>query len=177
MRSVIATLLSTMLLWAGCGKKEEGGATPEAKGAGADKKGPAPLEWKKLDKMGLQIEAPADAEVIDMTADAPNVKLSSNDCSIYVSTVTEAYTSEYEKAVAEVEKDPGTKFKKFTKQEKTDTGWHLEFEAEGMIEPKPLYGVQIRTRIGDKAYECGDKAESAEKAQCTIKACKSLKAI
>jgi hypothetical protein len=171
---VIVTLFSV----GACGKKDEGGgeARPEAKGAAA-RKGPAPLEWKKLGQMGVQIEAPADSEIVDMTADAPNVKLSSNDCNIYVSTVTVAYVSDYDKAVAEVEKDPGVKFKKFTKQEKTPTGWRLEFEAEGLIDPKPLYGVLIRTRIGDKEFECNDKAETPEKAQCTLEACQSLKGL
>ena len=165
MRSLIAALLLF-----GCGKKEE---APAATAPSA--KGPAPLEWKKLDKMGLQIRVPADAEVVDMTADAPNVKLTSLACNVYVSTVTEAYTADFDKAVAEVEQDPGVKFKSFTKKEKTATGWHFEFQADGMIDPKPLHGVQIRSRIGDKSFECGDKAESAEKAQCTVEACLSLK--
>jgi len=164
---------------AACDNKEAappaGSASPAAPGPSGAAKAPAALEWKKLDKLGLQVEMPADAEVMDTSADAPNASIFNNDCKVSVNTVTPVYTESYDSAVKEVKGDPGTKFKEFKKNEKTADGWHFEWVAEGSMEPKPVYAVLIRKTIGGKQYECSEKSETPEAAACTVRACQSLK--
>jgi len=176
-------ILVLAALGAGCKKDEgkggggsAGGESAKAGGGGEDKK-PAPAAaWgvKPLDKLPLTAEVPAGAEIMDMSADAPNVMISAEACTVNVSTVTEAYASDFDKAKAEVQKDPNP-FKKFSKEEKTEGGWHLEFELESMMDKTPLYGVQIRTTIDGKQYECGRNERDAAKIACVVKVCQSLK--
>jgi hypothetical protein len=188
MRKTFLTLVLALAIpVAACGKKEEAaqgaakGTGPAATGGGGDTaKAPdlgAPT-WKKMDKLGLQIEVPASAEFMDTSADAPGAQFftGNNECSVRVNQTTEAFTNDFDKAKAEVEKDPGTKFVKWIKADKIEGGWHFEWEGESGFEPgKKLYGVQIRRTFGDKQVECWEKAESPDRAACTVKACLSIK--
>jgi hypothetical protein len=147
---------------------------PEGDAKKPDEKKPAALAFKKLDKLPLEIEVPADAEVMDASADAPNATVSSGDWSINVSTVTEAYASDFAAAKAEIEKDPN-KFKAFTKEEKTEGGWHFEYELASMMDQSPLYGVQIRKTIDGKGYECGRNDRNVANRDAIAKMCQTLK--
>jgi hypothetical protein len=77
-------------------------------------------------------------------------------------------------AKAEIQKDPNP-FKSFTKEEKTATGWRLEYELESMIDKKPVYGVQIRTVIDGVPFDCGSNTQSAAERDNVIKICSSLR--
>lgn len=163
-----------------CKKKEDTAAKPGDKAgdkAGDKKTPPAAPAVKNLgDKMGgLQIEVPADATVADTSADAPNVMISSNECTVMVGTVTAAYAETMDKAVAEIEKDPN-KLKAWVKKEPAEGGWYLEWTASSMMDEKrTLYGVQRRITVGDKQYDCARNSDSPEGAACVAKACMSLK--
>lgn len=178
MRQTMTVGVLVAVLAIGCSKGNEEGAAP--KGAAMDDKakpaGAAPaMEWKKLDVLGgLQIEVPGKAEISDASADAPGVSIYSDACSLKVNQTTEAYTDDLDKAKAEAEKDPGKKFKAWTKAEKTADGWVLAWTATGMSGSE-LHAVQVRRKIGDKQYECWESSDSAAKAECVIKACEGLK--
>lgn len=184
MRLISALTISFLLTTTGCGDKKDGAATPSAKpgegkagGSGGKKDLGAPT-WKKLDKLGLQIEVPASAEFMDTSADAPGGQFftGNNECSVRVNQTTEAYTDDFNRAKEEAEKDPGKTFVKWVKAEKTADGWHLEWEATSSMDPaRKLYPVSIRRKFGDKQVECWESPESAESAACTIKSCQSLK--
>lgn len=136
---------------------------------------PAALAWKTLDKLGAKIEVPADVEVMDASADAPGVSIVTpkGDLSIDVVVTTDVYASTLEAAQAEIKKDPNA-FKKFTVEKKTDDGWHLEFELESMIDKTPLYGVQVRKKIGDKSIQCSRNVKTEDERAKVAKACGSL---
>lgn len=147
----IAASLVFVAAAAGCGEKAAGGSEPAktedkpAAGTGkpsaAKTAAPAALAFKNLDKLGAKIEVPADAEMMDASADAPGVSIftPAGDLSIDVNVTTEVYASSIDAAKKEIEKDPN-KFKKFTAENKTADGWHLEFELESMMDKTPLYG-------------------------------------
>lgn len=171
---------------AACGKKESGGegaaktgSGDQAAGGGAAKDLGAPT-WKKMDKLGLQIEVPASAEFMDTGVDAPGAQFSVglDDFSVRVNQTTPMYTDDFDKAKAEVEKDIGTKFVKWIKADKIEGGWHFEWQCESSMEAGKMYhGVQIRRTFGDKQVECWEKAPSAEAGARTVKACLSIKPV
>lgn len=146
----------------------------DAKKPADAKPAPAAMAFKKLDKLPLELEVPADAEVMDTSVDAPAVNVSSGEMTVMVSTVTEAYPSDFAAAKKSIEGDPN-KFKAFTKQEEKDGGWHLEYELSSMIDQSPLYGVQIRKVIDGKGYECGRNDRSVAVRDAVSKACQTLK--
>ena len=176
---VLLASVSLALTLAACGKKEEKaagsdkGATP-AKGAPAA----AALEWKKLDNMKLQIEAPSDAKVEENKQDDWSATLMDGSGNFYlnVSTITAAYPETFEASVAEVEKDPGCTFASWTKKETTPDGWHLESKCKGMSGDEKI-AIDIRKKVGDKSYSCWQKVEKAEQAAAYVKACNSIKAL
>ena len=110
------------------------------------------------------------------SGDAPGVMISSAACTVMVNTVTPVYADTFDKAVAEVEKDPGNKFKEWVKKNQSEGGWDLMWTAGSMTdESKLLYGVQRRVTIGDQQYECARKSDTADAADCVAKACATLK--
>ena len=174
-------LFAAVVAMIGCSKDEakpaEGSAAKAAPG-GAEKAvaKPAALAWKKLDVLGgLQIEVAGDAEVSDASADAPGVSIiSATGCSLKVNQTTDMYTDDFDKAKAESEKDPGKKFKAWTKAEKTSDGWVLHWTADSMS-GSTVQAIQVRKKIGEKQYECWNTADTAAEAECILKACQGLK--
>src|SRR6185295_14391946 len=114
---------------------------------------------------------PSDVEVMDTSADAPGNSAFNNDFKVNVNETTLAYTDDFDKAKAEVEKDPGCGFKSWTKAEKTADGWDMEWVCESMIDKSARYGVEVRRTFGEKHYSCWEKLDSAEKASAVVKAC------
>ncbi|MFO0615747.1 MAG: hypothetical protein U0414_24345 [Polyangiaceae bacterium] len=177
--SLVGLLLLAPL--SGCGGKTDAAssASPSSAGAGTGAKGApkkeAKLEFKNLDKLGAKIEVPADTQITDASADAPAVALfdGSGEFSVDVAVTTEMYASDANAAKEQVKKDPNT-FKKFTVEKVTADGWHLEFELESMMDKKPLYGVQVRKKIGDKQLECSRNVPSEAGRAAAAKACDSL---
>jgi hypothetical protein len=184
MNKSIALILaaSIPLTLAACGKKKEedkgGTAAKPAAGDKATAAEPAKLEWKKLENMKLQIEAPSDAKVEENKQDDWSATLMDDKGNFYlnVSTVTPAYAETFEKDFAEVEKDPGCTFASWTKKETTPDGWHLESKCKGMSGDEKI-AINIRKKIGDKSYSCWQKTEKADQAAAYVKACQSLKAL
>jgi hypothetical protein len=184
-RTIVAAIALTAVA-AGCGEKPAGGSEPAktqdkagtsstGKAPAAKSAAPATLAFKNLDKLGAKIEVPSDVQTMDASGDAPGVSIftPSGDLSIDVNVTTEAYASSIDAAKKEIEKDPN-KFKKFTVENKTADGWHLEFELESMMDKTPLYGVQVRKKIGDKSLQCSRNVKTeAERAKIS-KACASL---
>ena len=186
MTRVVMMIVTAALVGAGCGKSESDGASKAGGGAasgakveeGGGKKDLGPPEWKKLANLGLQVEMPASAEFMDTSADAPGGQYftGNNECSVRVNQTTEAFTDDFDKAKAEVEADPGAKFKKWIKAVKTSDGWVFHWEAESAIDPsRKLLAVEYRRTFGDKKVQCWEKTENEESFRCTIRACESLK--
>lgn len=172
----VVFLTLSLALTAGCKNEKGGGAEQGGAAASTDTaaKPAEPAGPQKLSPLPVQMDVPAGAQISDTSADAPAVSISATDCSINVSTTTDAYASDIEGAKKEIQKDPNP-FQKFTKEEKTATGWHLEYELQAMGEKAALYGVQVRTKIGDKEYECGRNSRSAAERDCVAKACATLR--
>lgn len=166
----------SLALSAGCKNDKEGAAGqggPTSSG-GAAVKPAEPAGPQKLTPLPIQMDVPAGAQISDTSVDAPAVSVAANECSTSVSTTTEAYASDIEAAKRQLQKDPNP-FQKFTKEEKTATGWHLEYELQSAMDKAALYGVQIRTKIGDKEYECGTNSRSAAERDCVARACATLR--
>lgn len=99
-------LLSALLFASGaCSKKQDREGGSQSGEVAAAK--PAPLEYKPIPWMGLKVEVPGNADISDTSADAPNASIYAKGCSVVVSTVTVAFPSTFEAAVARAEKGLG----------------------------------------------------------------------
>ena len=179
----LTAVLALSLATTGCKKKEEGGGDKAAKPGETAKPGGAPppaakLEWKKLGGLGVEVEAPSDATVDDNTANAgfPTATIwASPTTFVHGAGDMSPLKPDLDGAKAEIQKDPNP-FKQFTKEEKSDTGWHLEYELSSMIDKaETLYGVSIRTTIDGKPFECGSNARSTAERDNVVRLCKSLR--
>lgn len=178
-KTAIASIILATALCAACGKSEDksaGGtaAKPAAEATPTAAAKPAATEYKDIAWMGLKAEVRTDAEIMDSSADAPNAMISNGDCTVMISTVTEAYGT-FETAVSDADKGMGNKAEKWLKKEQTADGFHLEFEGKSLM-GDPIWEVTIRRKVGDKTVECGRAGEQAEVA-CVAQVCASLQAI
>jgi hypothetical protein len=151
-------------------------AVKEAVKAAEAPKPAAPAEgWVVLEKMGMKIEMPPGSRAEDTSADAPNYSVAPEDYAytVMVSTVTPAYASTYEAAVAEVKKHTNG-FKAFSKNEKTADGWVLEFEGASLVDKEPLFGVVVRKKVGETSVECARNEHSVAARDAVARACVSL---
>jgi hypothetical protein len=176
---LLAVVAGGLSLGACGGDTKKGDAKVAEKGATADKKveeapKPAAMAPMKLAPLPLQMDLPADASVMDASADAPGAMVSTNTFAINVSTVTEAYPSDFAAAKKSIEGDPN-KFKQFTKQEEIEGGWHLEFELTSMMDQSPLFGVEIRKTIDGKQYSCARNDRDVANRDAIAKACLTLR--
>jgi hypothetical protein len=173
MLRVSVIVLSTLVSVSACGKGDDN-AGSAGKGA-ATATAPAAPTATPLAPLGLQIDVPAGAKVEDTSADAPAVSIHADGCSLMVSTATDVYASNFEAAKKEVEKEVNP-FKQFTVEKQTESGWHLEYELTDSIDKSTIvYGVKVRTTIGDKQFECGINVRNAAERDCVARACLTLR--
>lgn len=179
MKTLIVAALSLTLFTTACGKKSDGDKAKATEGGGKEGGGgkaapPAKLEYKKIASLGLEVEVPSDANVDDNTANAgfPSATIWASPTIFLMG--GDMIPSDFDKAKADIQKDPNP-FKSFTKEDKTEGGWHLEYELESMMDKAVLYGVSIRQTIDGKVYDCGTNSSSKEEREKTIKICKSVR--
>lgn len=135
---------------------------------------PAAMVPMKVPPLPLEMDLPSEATIMDATADAPGAMVSTNTWAINVSTVTEAYPSDFAGAKKSIEGDMN-KFKEFTKQEEIEGGWHLEYQLASAMDQSPLYGVEIRKTIDGKQYTCGRNDREVANRDAVSKACLTLR--
>lgn len=177
------------LVAAACGKdKDKGGAADKGgtadKGGAKDKGGapPAAPAWLKVEKLGVQLEAPGDAKAEPGAGDSFMIQSNSaSDCTVMLSKETPDMMDSYDKVSGQIKeaKMGNGKLKTMKKEEKSEDGsWKLEWEAENTMEPtKTTYGVDYRVMIDGAAYSCTRRTQTAEGAACVAKACASVKKI
>lgn len=152
-------------------KKAEPAA--DAKKTDDAKPAPAAVAFKKVDPLPLEIEVPADATVMDASADAPGASVMSGEWMINIATTTEAYPKDMAGAKKDIEM--ATKVKSFTKEAALDGGgWHLEYEGAS-ITGNNVYGVEVRKVIDGKGYSCSRNDPNQANRDAIAKACLSLK--
>jgi|JI10StandDraft_1071094.scaffolds.fasta_scaffold00285_55 hypothetical protein len=184
--TAIAFTLAALTLTTACGKKKDGDATASGKPAeGAKAAAAAPaakLEYKKIGATGLEVEAPADANVDDNSASAgfPSATIWATPTTFLSGAFSKddwgMIKATFEESKAGIEKDAAMvgKMKGFTKEEKTADGWQFEWEATSMTD-SPVYGIQIRLNIDGKAWDCSTNAGSPAERETAIKICKSVR--
>lgn len=178
----LATALSLTLAATGCSKKDEGNkAQPGATTGGGTKAGgttaaaPAKLEWKKIASLNVEVEVPAETTIDDNTATAgfPAATLWAPG-SLFIHG-GEMIPSSYDASKAQAQKEMDG-FKQFSKDEKTDTGWHLEYEGESALDKgNTVYGFTVRSTVDGKAFDCTSNKNSKEERDAAVKICKTLR--
>jgi hypothetical protein len=143
---------------------------------------PVPTGWIELPQLGLIIESPASgATVTDFSADRPGSRLIAGDILIDVIEVGSWAPKTLAEAKAAIQSDPDPRtvpepeerFRRFSKAETIDAGWHIEFEFA--IRDTPLYGVEVRKTIHDKQYRCSNGDHVSRDIATIASACLSLK--
>jgi len=175
--------LALALSFSACKKGDDKGA-PAAKAA--DKPAVAPV-WKKIASIGIEVEVAPDADVQDNTASSgfPSSTIYSTDGTptTFIFGAKDpadsmAISKDYDSTKARVQKEMDG-FKSFTKDEKAadGVGFELRYTGTDMIEKdKALYGVTIRSKVGDLVLDCSTNASSEADIEKTAKLCKSIRA-
>lgn len=184
-RQLVIISIATLTA-AACGKsdKADKGGTAD-KGGKADpgkQAAPPAVAWIKVDKLGVQLEAPGDAKANPGAGESFMIQSdSATDCTIMLGKESPDMMESFDKVLGQIKegKMGHGKLKAVKKEEKgADGGWKIEWEEESSMEPgKTLHGVDHRVMIDGAAYGCARKTDSAEGAACVAKACSSLKKI
>lgn len=176
-----------VLAIAGCKKGDDkGGGGGGAAKATDDKPAAAPV-WKKVASIGIEVEVAPDADVQDNTASAgfPSSTIYSTDGTpttfIFGAKNLEeslAISKDFDTTKARVQKEHNG-FKAFTKEDKGADGVSFELRYTGtdmMEKEKTLYGITIRSKVGDTVLDCSTNASSEAEIEKTAKLCKSIRA-
>lgn len=181
------SLLALSLLAVGCdekGGKSSKPAEAAAPAAAAAAPAAAPLPggapaWKTLDKLGAKVEVPGNVAVHDSSGEGmpPSYSLYSDtensEFNVMITATSDLDPSSLDAAKRMLAMDPN-KVKKYTREEKTKDGWVLNWEAESMMDQKPLYGVQVRKTVAGKGITCERNVEAKSIADAITKACLTL---
>lgn len=184
-KTIQLSLALALALTAACKKGDDkGGGGGAAKTA--DKPAAAPV-WKKVASMNIEVEVAPDADVQDNTASSgfPSSTIYSTDGTptTFIFGAKDpadsmAISKDYESTKARVQKEHSG-FKAFSKDEKAadGVGFELRYAGTDMIEKdKTLYGVTIRSKVGDLILDCSTNASSEAEIEKTAKLCKSIRA-
>lgn len=157
----ISILFIAVALFAGCKKKEEGGAAA-GKTAEAAKASPT-----KLPKLGLSIDAPGKVEIGDAIMGEGHMLTGERVGAMTVEIAEKPQTLEEAKSDAELYSP------KNQKDEKLADGWVLTFENTGSMGKN--YFVEVQRDIGGKTYTCSTTGGDAKQAENVVAACKTLR--
>ena len=170
----------------GNGGGSTGGAAKLAEPAAKSGAPAAPLTWKKVASMGIEVEVTSNSEVEDNTASArfPSSTVYPMDGtpttfifgakdpadSVMISKDLDATKERIKKELSG--------FKAFTKEDKTaKNAFELRYTGTDMMETdKPLYGVTIRSKVAGLVLDCSTKARTEAEIEKTVKLCKSIRA-
>ncbi len=163
-----------------CSKSEDSAATA---GKGADKASPVTKEKVaaqspvSIASLALQIDVDEDSIVSDNTKTAhfPSATIYSSPTLFIIGANEMFWEKDLAAQKAEIEKSPGNKFKKFTKEESADGGFHLEFELLSMMD-ETLYGFHLRSTVNGKEFDCSSNADTPEGMAKGVAMCKTLRA-
>jgi hypothetical protein len=166
-------LLSAIAAAPACSKKDadkgdtKGTAKSGEKSGGDTKKAdPAPAKAATIDALKLGYDGPA-GEAMKMGDD---YMIQAEGLVFTVGTPKEPKTLD-----AAVEDSKMYDGSKITVQEKTDDGYHLEYNNTGSMGAN--YFVEILRTINGVAYSCGTTAPDEATAAAAVKACQSLRAL
>ncbi|MGE0401593.1 MAG: hypothetical protein AB7T06_33135 [Kofleriaceae bacterium] len=175
-------LALALALVAACSKNSDSKGDPAAKVA--DK--PAYV-WKKIASLGIEVEVAPDADVQDNTASAgfPAATIYSMDGTPTTfifggKTLDEsiAISKDLESTKTRLQKD-NDGFKGFSKEEKAadGVGFELRYSAAGVIDKdETLYGILIRSNVGELTLDCKTNASSEAEIEMTARLCTSIRA-
>jgi hypothetical protein len=173
-------IIIAALTVAACGKGDKGDKGGKGGTADKGKAAPAAPAWIKVEKLGVQLEAPGDAKANPGAGDSFMIQSdSASDCTVMLSKESPDMMEPFDKVLGQIKdaKMGNGKLKAMKKEEQgADGGWKIEWEAEGSMDPKETtYGVDYRVMIDGAAYGCARKTNTPEGQACVAKACASLK--
>ncbi len=180
-RLTLLAALTTLTLGA-CSKSDDSsdkGDSPKTSAAKPSESKQARKEAVTVASMGLALDVPSGSEVTDNTANAgfPSGTLYADPTIFLIGANDMFWKADIAAQKAEIEKDPGNTFKKFTKEEATEGGFHLEYELASMLDPKEtLYGFHIRATVDGKKVDCSSNTSSPAEMARGVAMCKSLRA-
>jgi hypothetical protein len=157
----ISILFIAVALFAGCKKKDEGGASA-GKATEAKSAGPT-----KLPKLGLSIDVPGAVEVGDAIMGEGHMLQGANVGALTVEITAKPQTLD------EAKSDADLYTPKNLKEEKLADGWALTFDNTGSMGRN--FFVQVRRDIGGKTYNCSTTTGNEKQATSVLAACKTLR--
>lgn len=165
------TVLASLLACAACTRSDAG--DPPA----PPRREVPPSVWRPVPGLAVEVRVSRDAEVQDNLAWAgvPSATIYFRDGT--PTTVIAAASPQDLAAVrAQIQRETAG-FQAFQREVRTSDGFALEYRGAAVTDPaEPLYGVQIRARIGGLSLDCKSTASSEAEIAKTVAVCRSLRA-
>jgi hypothetical protein len=158
----ISILFVAVALFAGCKKKDDGGAP-----AGKTTEAKAPAGPTKLPKLGLSIDVPGKVEVGDAIMGEGHMLQGAGVGAMTIEIASKPQTLEEAKSDAEMYTP------KNLKEETLADGWVLTFDNTGSMGKN--FFVSVRRDLGGKTYTCSTTGSDANQAAAVLAACKTLR--
>jgi hypothetical protein len=177
----VAISFGIAVLTGACDKGANGeeGTGSEAPSEGGEQaapetaRGPA-LSFVPVESMGLEIEMPEGATVNAGAGESVMISASGN-CTVMLAPVTEISPS-YESTVGSIERGmAGGELQEMLRNEQTEGGWVIEYQAASRTSGDTRYGVSTRVTVGGQQYDCTRVTRTPEDAACILRACQSLR--
>lgn len=178
----LASLAAFSVLALGaCSKSDDAGDSQSAPNSAAKTVNAptAKIEAVSIASMAVTLDVPAESLINDNTPTAgfPSGTIYASPTIFVVGANDMFWKKDLASQKAEIEKDPGNTFKKFTKEETLDGGFHLEYELASMIDPnETLYGFHVRATIAGKEIDCSSNTQSPDEMARGVAMCKTLRA-
>lgn len=171
------TVLASLLACCACARSEAGDP-PEP-----PRREVAPAAWKRIPSLGIEVRVPRDAEVLDNApwTDVPSSTIYFRDGTpttviVGATTGSDAIPKDLDAARAKIQRETAG-FQAFTRQERTADGFTLVYRGAAVTDPnEPLFGLLIRSRIGDLTLDCKTTASSKTEIARTVTVCRSIRA-
>lgn len=132
-----------------------------------------PVQRVDIARFGLSIEVPEGTTLTPPAKDARNVNLRQGDFKLNVFAVDEYSAPSF----AKVKEIPsGDKLVEWIRAEETPTGWITFKEVVSGLHGGNRFEVEVRTKIGDKLWDCTISAPTKGLAELVLTACQTLRA-
>lgn len=136
---------------------------------------PEPPDLHRLPGTNLAFRMPGQVVVTDMSYGGPAFLVKGEKgCEAMVTTVKAGLSRSMGQAKEAIQADT-IRWRRFTREERSPQGWILEYETDGLNDPKQMaYGFNVRVNAQGAQVACSRVVATREAAQCGVAACLSL---
>ncbi len=136
---------------------------------------PPPPDQHTLNGLGLTIRMTGDIRQIPTSIGGTGVLVSGpNGCEVQVTLADRGARFDIKAQKQTIQGDT-VRWRRFTHVADDPTGWEIQYETEGLADPKgTAYGLNVRRNVGGVDVICARILETPGAASCALDACNSI---